>query len=188
MQTLCACPALRVQKLAAIGTLFYQKWKLSEIKKPLTPIVLGWKILEPTFFKMSLVMRKPVFGVCDQVRLKPACTASETGWNLEILDLERRGIILSRQRTTKALIKLCGCAGWSAPLLFAHGKSRFSHDEAQICFLLFTDPESVARDFFCFMAKNTLFSFYGKRVKKNHQKWQKNKFGSGVKMVGWSGR
>ena len=26
---------------------------------------------------MSLVSRKPVFGVCDQVRLKPACSASE---------------------------------------------------------------------------------------------------------------
>ena len=27
---------------------------------------------------LSLVMRKPVFGVCDQVRLKPACSADET--------------------------------------------------------------------------------------------------------------
>ena len=27
---------------------------------------------------MSPVMRKPVFGVCDQVRLKPACSATET--------------------------------------------------------------------------------------------------------------
>ena len=29
-------------------------------------------------FLMSLVTRKPVFGVCDQGRLKPACTATET--------------------------------------------------------------------------------------------------------------
>ena len=27
--------------------------------------------------QLSLVMRKPVFGVCDQVRLKLACSASE---------------------------------------------------------------------------------------------------------------
>ena len=27
--------------------------------------------------EMSLVTRKPVFGVCDQVRLKPACSATE---------------------------------------------------------------------------------------------------------------
>ena len=29
-------------------------------------------------FHMSLVTRKPVFGVCDQVRLKLACLATET--------------------------------------------------------------------------------------------------------------
>ena len=27
--------------------------------------------------KMSLVTRKPAFGVCDQVRHKPACAATE---------------------------------------------------------------------------------------------------------------
>ena len=40
-------------------------------------------------------MRKPVFWVCDQVRLKPACLATEPSSSLEILDLERRDIILS---------------------------------------------------------------------------------------------
>ena len=32
------------------------------------------------------------------------------------LTIASRDIILSKQRTTKALIRLCGCAGWSAPL------------------------------------------------------------------------
>ena len=36
---------------------------------------------------MSLVTRKPVFRVFDQVRLKPTCSAAETSWSLEILDL-----------------------------------------------------------------------------------------------------
>ena len=40
------------------------------------------------------------------------------------------GIILSRQRTTKVLIRLRRCADWSAPLLFSYGISRFSHDRA----------------------------------------------------------
>ena len=44
------------------------------------------------------------------------------------------GIILSRQQTTKALIRLCGCTGCSAALLFAYGKSRFSHDVAHMFF------------------------------------------------------
>ena len=33
---------------------------------------------------MSLVMRKPVFGACEQVRLKPASAATETSYSLEI--------------------------------------------------------------------------------------------------------
>ena len=66
--------------------------------------------------------------VFDQVRLKPACSASETSLGPEILDLASKGIILSRQRTPKVLIRLCGCAGWSAPLLLAYGKNRFSHN------------------------------------------------------------
>ena len=52
---------------------------------------------------MSHVTREPIFGVFDQVRLKPACSATETSYSLEILDLASIGIILSKQQTTKAL-------------------------------------------------------------------------------------
>ena len=44
---------------------------------------------------MSLVVRKPVFGVSDQVPHKPGCTATEDGWRLEISYLGRRDIVLS---------------------------------------------------------------------------------------------
>ena len=40
-------------------------------------------------YNMSHVTRKPVFGVCDQVRLKPGSPA-------DILDLARIGFILSK--------------------------------------------------------------------------------------------
>ena len=87
-----------------------------------------WKFRMITVvYNLSLVTRKPVFGVCDQVSLKPSCSATETRYMLEIFDLETRGIILSRQRITKVLIRLRGCAGWSAPLLFTYGRNRFSH-------------------------------------------------------------
>ena len=39
-------------------------------------------------------VRKPVFGVSDQVRYKPGCTATEDGQRLEISDLGSRGIVL----------------------------------------------------------------------------------------------
>ena len=68
----------------------------------------------------SLVTRKPVFGV-----FKPACSATEISERLQILDIETRDIILSRQQTTKALIRLRQCAGRSAPLLFAYDKTGF---------------------------------------------------------------
>ena len=46
-------------------------------------------------YDLSLVVRKPVFGVSDEVRHKPSCTAIEDGYRLEISDLGRRGIVLS---------------------------------------------------------------------------------------------
>ena len=53
---------------------------------------------------MSRVVRKPVFWISNQGGDKLACTATEGSKRLDILDLETRDIILSRQRKTKALI------------------------------------------------------------------------------------
>ena len=47
-------------------------------------------------------------------------------------NIEIRDITLSRQRSKKALISLRGCAGWSAPLLFAYDTNRCSHDVAHM--------------------------------------------------------
>ena len=40
-------------------------------------------------------------------------------------------MVLYKTRKTKALIRLRGCAGWSAPVLFANPEDRFSRVEAQ---------------------------------------------------------
>ena len=74
-------------------------------------------VLWPTFFLMNVFI---------------ALKGSHFWFYIEISDLKTRDIILSRQRIAKALIRLRGCAGWSAPLMFAYGKNRFSHDVAQI--------------------------------------------------------
>ena len=47
---------------------------------------------------MSHVMRKPVFEICDLVGHKLGYTATEDGQRLDILDLGRRGIVLSIKR------------------------------------------------------------------------------------------
>ena len=49
---------------------------------------------------------------------------------MKCLDIATIRIILSRQRTTKGLIRLRGCVGWSVPLLFVYGINRFSHEVA----------------------------------------------------------
>ena len=64
-------------------------------------------------------------GVSDQPGHKPACAATEASLSLEISAIESWDIILSKQRTTKALIWLRGCAGLSAPLLFAYDMTHF---------------------------------------------------------------
>ena len=51
--------------------------------------------LECSQHYMSRVIRKPVFGVSDQVRHKPGCTATEERERFEISDLGIRGIALS---------------------------------------------------------------------------------------------
>ena len=66
------------------------------------------------------------WGVCNKVRLKLACPATEGSKSLWISEIANLDIILSTYRTTKALIRLHGCAVWSVPLLFAYGINFFS--------------------------------------------------------------
>ena len=77
-------------------------------------------------------MRKPVFGVSDQVQHKPDCTATEDGWRLEISDLGGRGIVLSLIAKPKALISCAVTAQLIWVFVFAYAKIRFSHNEAHM--------------------------------------------------------
>ena len=81
---------------------------------------------------MGLDVTKPVFGIVDKVRLKPVFAATETSKKIEFSLEVSNDIILSNQRITKVLIRLRGCAGWSAPLLFANPEDRFSRVKAHI--------------------------------------------------------
>ena len=56
---------------------------------------------------MSLVTRKPVFRVFDQVRLKQVSSVKEASKSHEIANIDTRDIILSRQRTTKVCRLIC---------------------------------------------------------------------------------
>ena len=80
-------------------------------------IVLTFSIAGYLVF--GLDPRKPVFGVSDKTKHKQIFTATETSQKIEI-SLEESLIMISiNKRIAKALIRRRGCAGWSAPLLFA---------------------------------------------------------------------
>ena len=49
-----------------------------------------------------------------------SCSATEVYKKLENLDASNRTFVLSNKRITRALIRLCECAGRSAPLLLAY--------------------------------------------------------------------
>ena len=46
------------------------------------------------------------------------------------MDIDTRGILLSKQRITKSLIRLRGCAA-DLRLCYSHMTNRFSHDVVQ---------------------------------------------------------
>ena len=75
---------------------------------------------------MGFDARKSVLGF--PTRLYP----NQLAELLEILLAASLDMILSNKQITKVLIRLCGCAGWSAPLLFAKPENRISRDEAYI--------------------------------------------------------
>ena len=73
-------------------------------------------------------VRQPVFVSSDEARFKPACSSTETSLKIEISLVASPGIILFKKQITMALIRLRGCTGWSAPLLFANPHRQvFSH-------------------------------------------------------------
>ena len=62
---------------------------------------------------------KHVYGVSDEVRFKPDCSASGTARS-DISLVASYDIILFNKQITKVLIRLHLSADWSAPLLFAN--------------------------------------------------------------------
>ena len=86
------------------------------------------KLSSSTWSPVSLkILGKSFEPRHEKTCLREFSTRSDSNWPAQLQKLARilkfwlyRDIILSKQRTTKALIRLRGCAGWSAPLLFTY--------------------------------------------------------------------
>ena len=63
----------------------------------LKAVCVAFVFLQGLLPELSLVTRKPVFGVYDQVRLKQACSTTETNKSLEISAIASKSIKLSSQ-------------------------------------------------------------------------------------------
>ena len=74
---------------------------------------------------MGLPTTKPVFGVSKK---RVSNRSSELQRLARILKFAQASLnmLLSNKRLTKALIRLRGCAGWSAPVLFANLQRQIS--------------------------------------------------------------
>ena len=59
-------------------------------------------------------------GGVDKECFKPVSSAKETSLKIEISPAASLHMILSKKQNKKALIRLRGCAGWSAPVLFTN--------------------------------------------------------------------
>ena len=68
--------------------------------------VMRWLIYEPRHNKTCLRGLRPVKAQTSLLSYR----ATETSLGLEISAIARRGVVRSRQRTTKAVIILCECA------------------------------------------------------------------------------
>ena len=83
--------------------------------------------------QLSLVVRKPVFGISDQVGHKPGCTVTQDRRSLKFRFSKLRDCTIYVAKT-KALISFAVTAKLICVFVFAYAKSRFSHDEAQFLF------------------------------------------------------
>ena len=85
------------------------------------------------WFKIEPRREKTNILVSDLIRHKPGCAATEDEENLEISDLESRGIALSTcVAKTKVLISFALTAKLICVFVFAYAKCWFSHDAAQL--------------------------------------------------------
>ena len=86
------------------------------------------------------VAGKPVFGVSDKTSFKPVSLATETIQKIEISLVASLDMILCNKRITKALIRLRGRAGWSAPVLFANPRRQVFSCQGPYSIIHYTFP------------------------------------------------
>ena len=81
---------------------------------------------------MSLVVRKPVFGVFDLVRRKPGCAVTEDGLESSNFGFRKKRNCSIHVAETKALISFAVTAKLICVFVFAYATCWFSHETAHM--------------------------------------------------------
>ena len=81
-----------------------------------------------TCIKLPFIFKTFVLSIFEW----PLKTGLTVARKLKFLLIASLEIIISNKGITKVLIRLCRCAGWSAPLLFANPEDSYSHVKAQV--------------------------------------------------------
>ena len=81
---------------------------------------------------LSLVMRKPVFVLCEQQRHRSACTSTQSDQHLCCSLLRQYNTCSCYVLNFQTLAKFCSWAGWFEYDLVANREDRFSHDGAHL--------------------------------------------------------
>ena len=84
--------------------------------------------------KMSLVMRKLAFVICEQQRRRLACASAQSDQNPCCSLPGKYNTSTCYSRNFKSLASLCGCAGRFESYLVENSEDRFSRDEAQMIY------------------------------------------------------
>ena len=93
--------------------------QLSYLFRRIEALLQGFLVL------LRSILYEPVFGGFGQLRFNLVCSSTDVSYKPEISDIEIRCIVLSRQGTTKTLIRLCRCTGLSVSFLFTYIKAGF---------------------------------------------------------------
>ena len=96
--------------------------------------------------------KRPVFGVCNQLRLKLMGLARGLKFRLQPLEVLYYPGSEQQKRWSDCADAQADRSVWSAPLLFTYGINRFSHDMAHIIFVQAMDEVTKA---YCSSGKMT---------------------------------
>ena len=81
----------------------------------------------------------------QNLSFKPVSSATVTSLKIEISPVASLYMVLFQMRITMVLIRLWGCAGWSAPVLFINTRRQVFSSQGPLGFLRFT-PKSTLQN------------------------------------------